>query len=380
MPSALGLIFVVLIGCPLILGFVGVCVYRILRELSGVASPAQSSASRWFGELGWLVAAAIFVATFVGISALIAVLRSSSSAASNVPRGLTSMGLIVIALFLGLIVACVSRVLRGHRRVASPVQRSASGWFGELGWLSAPAIVVATFAGISASESPLASGWDSSKSVSPWRPNPPSKPSSPLAITPVPTDDRTRTTSADGLTQRPAWVDQPSTVDGIGERIAIASQQYTTREEAEQELSSRATELLLRDLQKLYPGTSPQSAWHPADEDVKRHAVKQQYVEVVERDFGNFFSPMYRVWWQVELSPEVRTEFLPAWRQGLTANRIRRVGVVVSTFVLAASLLAIYHRLNVRTQGAWQSGLKTLTSTLAALWLLAIYLVSEQWL
>ena len=281
-----------------------------------------------------------------------------------------------VALFVGF------RIVRWTRRAKSSSQPHFPriGLLGELGWLSAPVIVAATFAGISASESGM-TGWNRD-SRTPTAASPPgasTKPLGPLAITPVPTDDRTTTTSADSQTQRPAWVDQPRMVDGVIERIVIASQQYTTRDEAELELSAGAADLLVRDLQQLHPASSRLSSWRPTNDEIKRHAVKQHYVEVVERDFGNFFHPMYRVWWQVELSPEVRTEFLPAWRRGLTLNRIRTVGVVAVTFALAASLLALRHRLNLLTQGSWRTGLRLLTGSVAVLWLWVITFALRHW-
>lgn len=82
--------------------------------------------------------------------------------------------------------------------------------------------------------------------------------------------------------------------------------------------------------------------------------VKEQYAEVIDRDFGAFFHPMYRVWWQVELSPEVRTEFLPAWKRGLTANRIYNVGYAATLLALAASLTAMNRRLSLLVRGSWR--------------------------
>ena len=263
-----------------------------------------------------------------------------------------------------LVVFAIVYVGRKRSSQTVPSSHSRFGVFGELSWLSAPVIVAATFAGISASESGM-TRWNRDPRT-PATASPPgssTKSLGPLAITPVPTDDRTTITSADGQTQRPAWVDQPRTVDGVIERIVIASQQYTTRDEAELELSAGAADLLLRDLQQLHPGSSRASSWHPSNEEIKRHAVKQQYVEVVERDFGNFFHPMYRVWWQVELSPEVRTEFLAAWKRGLTLNRIHFVGVVATSLVMVASVWATCHRLNFLTQRGGRTWLWLLTGS-----------------
>jgi hypothetical protein len=264
---------------------------------------------------------------------------------------------------------------------ALPTSHSRPGFFGEFTWLAAPLIVASTFAGISASESAL-TGRNGSSPASTAGTQPKSTPKLPVPLgdTPVPTDDRTTTSSADHQMPRPTWVDQPRTVDGDCERIVVASQQYTTREEAEQELLATVSELLVRDLRQLHPESPRASSWHPTTDEIKRHAVKGQYAEVVERDFGNFFHPMYRVWWQVELSPGVRTEFLPAWRRGLTLHRVRWVGAIATSLALAASVLAIYRRLNVQTHGAGRTGLRLLVAAVAVLWWIAISIAARHWL
>jgi hypothetical protein len=258
------------------------------------------------------------------------------------------MSLLLITLTLGVIVGVAYR----RRFAANNPVGSVSRYINELGWLSAPAVVIATFAGMSAFQHTAISR----------------------------ADDRTKLVSAKTLTQRPKWVDQQFIGDGISERIVLASQKYTTQAEAEQQLFAEASELLMRDLQKLRPGTERPQNWTPTEDAIKRFMVKQRYVEAADHDFGNFVHPMYRVWWQTELSPEVRTEFLPEWRRGITAHRIRRVGIVASSLVLAASLIAIYRRLDVLTQGTRRFGLAAGGLAAVTAWGLAIRFAFERWL
>ena len=110
-------------------------------------------------------------------------------------------------------------------------------------------------------------------------------------------------------------------------------------------------------------------SWRPAAEDVIAHAVKERYDDVAEHDFGSFTHPMHRASWQVELSPAVRTEFMPAWRRAVISFRILLVAGVASLFAMAASASVMYFRLDSLTQGRARGPLKLLTGGLTAGWL-----------
>jgi hypothetical protein len=282
---------------------------------------------------------------------------------------------LLIPLALGMLVGVAYR-----RRIGTSIL-PASGlrFINELGWLSAPAVVIATFVGMSIFHH-AATGREESRSRTVIVPPGHQVPvvSKPVASRPANTG--ATLVSAKTISHRPKWVDQQNVGDGTTERVVLASQQYTTQEEAEQQLFAEASELLMSDLQKLRPGTERPKNWAPTEDAIKRFMVKQRYVEAADHDFGNFSHPMYRVWWQTELSPEVRTEFLPEWRQGITIHRIRRVGIVASSLVLAASLIAIYRRLDVLTHGTRRLGLAMGGLAAIAAWGFAIRLAFERWL
>lgn len=284
------------------------------------------------------------------------------------------VSMLLLILGLGAFIGAAYR-----RRVANRTP-TVSNWrlVNELGWLSAPAVVILTFATMSTFH-PSATGREGTGSQTVATPIVSQIPVNTRPTSVRPAEHRTSLASAKSLSQRPKWLDQQITSDGVSERIILASQQYTTQEEAEQQLYAEASELLMKDLQKLRPGTERPKNWVPTQDSIKRIMVKQRYVEAVDRDFGNFSHPMYRVWWQTELSPEVRTEFLPEWRRGITHNRIRRVGIVASSLVLAASLVAIYRRVNVLTQGTRRPALLVASMAAIAVWGLAIRFASERW-
>ena len=155
--------------------------------------------------------------------------------------------------------------------------------------------------------------------------------------------------SARAAPQRPAWVDQTRVIDGDCTRIVLTSQQYATKDEAEQELRVAAVKLVEEDLQRIQTGSFGPKSWRPRADDVIAHAVQQRYDEIADRNFGKFTHPMVRVSWQVELSPRVRTEFAPAWRRALISFRIILVAAVAINFTMLATASLMYFRIAART-------------------------------
>lgn len=244
----------------------------------------------------------------------------------------------------------------------------------EFAWLAAPIVVGLTFVGISAngfsgSHAAVNSGANGQRSIEDKTDRSPR----------VPAGLDAGSDTKKSPSHRPAWIDQVKSDDGDCQHVVLSSQQYSTREEAEAELSSTASELIRNDMQRIRPEV-PHSSWRPTVGEIRRAAVKQQYVEAVERDFGSFVHPMHRVWWQIELSPEVRTEFLPSWRQGLTSSRVRLLGLTISSLVLAASLLAMYRRLDVITGGAHRAALSIGLGVVSLGWLMVVRIAFNHWL
>lgn len=280
--------------------------------------------------------------------------------------------LMMLLLTLGFIIGFW--ILRRRRQLEAAGVARRPGIAMEFTWLAAPLVVVATFAGISAHESSGSHfGEKIGRAAQGTIPNQEDVPRQ------LPVGLQTASDGARLPTHRPAWIDQGKSDDGDCQHIVISSQQYSTREEAENELSRIASDLIRDDLQRIRPGT-PHSSWRPTVGEIQRVAVKQQYVEAVERDFGSFIHPMYRGWWKIELSPEVRTEFLPSWRQGLTNSRVRLLGLMVSSLVLAVSLLAMYRRLDVMTDGANRTALAIGMGVVSLGWLMAIRIALNHWL
>lgn len=235
----------------------------------------------------------------------------------------------------------------------------------ELGWLAAPIIVAITFVGIGWQVRPVVRS-DAASTGMTWKINA----SAARDLIPAAEDPFRGASQEPGKSSnRPAWVAKSHSGDGIRERIVVSSGQYSTKSEAEQELLGLASEVVRQDLQKWNSLGHWGGTWHPDHEDVVRYAVKQQHCEAVETDFVSFSHPMYRIWWQIELSPAVRAEFLTAWHRAVIGTRILSVGIVASTVVMLASLVAMYYRIDARMQQKRRVALKVLLTGGAAVWL-----------
>lgn len=127
----------------------------------------------------------------------------------------------------------------------------------------------------------------------------------------TPQDDRT---AREDLSEpRPSWTQQPETRHGDVGQFVITSKQFATVEAARDDVAATAKEMLRKDFERIYRVT----ASHIGDlsTDVVRHvAVREEFVETIQRDFGNFYAPMHRVWWQLEISPDVRSHLFPLWK------------------------------------------------------------------
>jgi hypothetical protein len=60
---------------------------------------------------------------------------------------------------------------------------------------------------------------------------------------------------------------------------------------------------------------------------------------------------MNKVWWQVELSPMVRTELYPAWKTAVVENRIIVIGSILAILTLLANECALFARLRRDSNG-----------------------------
>lgn len=164
---------------------------------------------------------------------------------------------------------------------------------------------------------------------------PPASGSSRLVIDNSPTPAAEPTTAP----EFPSWVTEPNVTKGDVQHYVLKSQLWSTQEEARRELLPQATALVRRDFDQRHKGLldsiRPYS-WNP--DRIFELAVKRQFVEHVQNDFGNFNAGMNRVYWQVELSPVVRSDLYPEWRTAVTRNRMLAVGAALSLLTLLSTM------------------------------------------
>lgn len=163
----------------------------------------------------------------------------------------------------------------------------------------------------------------------------------------------------------PAWVNVEADFVQEDDRVLrhIRSAQYATIEEAESVALQDAARIASRDLHKYAPYTV---GWNVPAELVRNYAVRDRYIETVERDFGSITAPMFRVHLQVELSPRTREKYQAPWKAQLVRKRLTVMGSVVGLITVILVAAAAYLRLDAATHGAHRRGLQWAAASLVA--------------
>jgi hypothetical protein len=149
--------------------------------------------------------------------------------------------------------------------------------------------------------------------------------SRPAPISEPPTSDRTVVESS-SPTGPPAWITAGTKTNGETQTLVVSSKQYATEGEAKQDADRQVVALLTEDLRKHTSQTWIRPSEIIGLPEALPLAVRERYVEIVNRDFGSFFAPMYRVWYRVELSPRVRESGLIHWRGAVAESRMIMAG------------------------------------------------------
>lgn len=198
---------------------------------------------------------------------------------------------------------------------------------------------------------------------------------------PLPQADLTATTEP-----APDWLTTGNHVFGDRQMTVVASQQYATEHEARADALAQVALIVAQDTAKYL---SPELI-RPRDDLVRLEAgatispevihlgIHDTYVQTVQRDFGTFFAPMYRVWHRVELSPMVREPLLLRWHEAVLTARTRTVvaGFAALTLiplgiVFATSLLKL-------TAGAFAPLVRSATALgVVALWIVGASVLNQ---
>jgi hypothetical protein len=151
-------------------------------------------------------------------------------------------------------------------------------------------------------------------------------------------------TTIDGQAEdQPKWIANGTSVEGDVSKVVLNSRLWSTEAEAIQDLQNQTTDLVRNDFEQRHPGLlDPKGAQYLKPDRIIECTVKQRHVEHAEHDFGTFSAPMYRAWWQIEMSPMVRTELYPEWKTAAIRNRILVVAVILGFLTLIAGFVDLY--------------------------------------
>jgi hypothetical protein len=156
------------------------------------------------------------------------------------------------------------------------------------------------------------------------------------------------------LADLPDWINDGTvedTVNGIRHQVLV-SDQWATVEEADAQLTSVAA----AELSQYLADEHPQAAgWLPdANAIVQSGAVTRRVHETSTLPIGEFNPPLYRVYWQLELTPAVREQLLESWRPFAVSQRLSwlgaGLGAVILLFAALAAILRFRNALPPRVQ------------------------------
>ncbi len=130
-------------------------------------------------------------------------------------------------------------------------------------------------------------------------------------------------------------------------------------EAARENLLAQAAKLVQEDFNRFHRHGSalPQ-------EEVKHHVLRAEAIKSqLHQDVDEPFT-MYKVYWQVELSPEVRQELSGSWKKSMATQRAWLLGGLLALLTLISVSFAAYFHLDRRSQGTHRFRLKLAATAL----------------
>lgn len=185
-------------------------------------------------------------------------------------------------------------------------------------------------------------------------------PSSNVTPDASPTDSE----SVKSSSELPEWTKLPVRMDGSRKLFVVSSGRFATEEEAELHGLQDATAAAVKEYASLDP--NGRGAVQPQHSDiVKDKAIKLQHKEVIQFDFGKFQAPMYQLWMQLELTPELGERLAEPWRQAAVDARLRTLGGWCLWGTAAAALAAFALRIDSAWNGRYRAVVAGATIALA---------------
>ncbi|QDU40575.1 hypothetical protein Mal4_49330 [Maioricimonas rarisocia] len=152
------------------------------------------------------------------------------------------------------------------------------------------------------------------------------------------------------LKELPSWVSEPTRFEEDRDRawVVLASGQFATIEEAEDDLYKQAVPELMTYLTREYPSMA---GWQPSRELVRNSGVIARRVHQKRvLEVGEFEEPIHRVYWMLELRPGDREEFFAAWRPEAVRHRLTVLGSIFGGLTLLLGGIAVVSRREPRSR------------------------------
>jgi hypothetical protein len=142
-------------------------------------------------------------------------------------------------------------------------------------------------------------------------------------------------------------------------RVVKESSWEKSVEEARRNLVGPTSELVQQDFDQFFPGGS-----NLPQEVIQKHVVRAEAVKSqVHEDVDTPFT-MYKVYWQVELSSQVREALSDTWKTEIATKRAWLLGEVLGLLTLIAVSFAAYFHLDKKSDGAYRFRLKLAATSL----------------
>lgn len=143
-------------------------------------------------------------------------------------------------------------------------------------------------------------------------------------------------------------------------RIVLESKDWDVSiEDAQANLATQTAKILEEDFSRTHSEGTDLSP-----EEVKSLAVRAEAVtsQVFNKDSHPFTG--YKVYWQVEVSPEVRDQLAESWKSTVATKRAWLMGEMIALFTLIWASFAAYFHLDKRTNGNHRFRLKVAATAL----------------
>lgn len=168
----------------------------------------------------------------------------------------------------------------------------------------------------------------------------------------------------------PDWLREKSLT---GQQYLLSSGQYSSPQEAENELLPHAAFLLQSVFQQTHPW---QGAWTVPLAQVRERVVDKQFLEKRSKTIGKFTGDLYRLHMRVDVSPNVCETFVSEWKSQIVQHRLEVLGVLFGWIACVFFAATYYFRRAAHPEnlvgwwGQFKISAVTVGMTVAAAWIL----------